>query len=209
MLSIVSALSAACAAASPPRETPGVRSIFFHPQQRIRDRLLPRDRVVTVVRNENITVFSRPGETPQQALSRELTAPPVTAIVLVLVAQANASLTDDGTWVVTRLKAVVQDAMRVASPQDTLGVGDHVEARLAGGVTTIEDVTVRADPAVVFGVNQRYLLALSERDGTGIRDLTSSLAFAVDQRDRLRPLYSYARGLSGLSISDVRDALRR
>lgn len=58
-------------------------------------------------------------------------------------------------WVVTKLKVVVQSVMRAAAPNDALAAGDAVEATMGGGVTTIDQVTVRADPAVVFTPNQR------------------------------------------------------
>lgn len=196
-----------CAAPPVPLHGPGVRSIVHHPDRRIPEQLLPDDRIVTVVRNETLTVYDSPPASPADALRRAMVPDPPTAIAIVRVTDATASLTEDQSWVVTKLRLVVQDVLKHATPNDALRAGDVVNATMGGGVVRIGGVTVRAEPAVTFSFNQRYLLALTQPDDRGRRELASDLAFSVDERERISPIYPYASYLSGVSLGDVRKAV--
>jgi len=172
----------ACSHEPRPVAERGVRSIAHHPERRIPDQLLPGDRIVTVVRDQSLTVYDSPPASPADALQRAMAPDPLTAIAIVRVTGAEAALTEEEAWVVTSLTLVVQDVLKNASPTDALKPGDMVKAAMGGGVVQIGAVTVRAEPAVTFNLGQRYLLALTLPDDRGSRQLASDIGSRSTRR---------------------------
>ncbi len=205
-------VAVACSTTPPPRTQlpriePGVRLLAFSPERKIREQLLPTDKLVIVAYDADVTVLDSP-PAPKDALRLLLSEPPPVALAVVQVTQSASSLTDAGTWIETHLQGTVQQVLRpLAADERPLQVGDVVDVRVSGGEVVVDGVMVRTDDRPEFKQSQRYLLSLGPRDASG-RRRNFFVAMAVDESDRLSSVRSVPPAPVGLSLSDVREVIR-
>lgn len=209
MLLMCGVLCATCVGAQVPVLESGVRTLVFRPGRTIRELLRPGDKIVTLVYDADTSVDVGPPPTPKEALRRVLNEDSTSALAVVMVTRWTTALNDDGTWIDTHVKAIVQDVLRSAGINDLpLKAGDAVEVRASGGEAVVDGVTVRTDVRPQFAVKRRYLLALGRPDAAGRRGNSLGVALAIGEQERLTALHAVHSRVNGVSLSDVRDVLR-
>lgn len=213
LLSTLLTVGIGCAAGRVPQAQAGLRAMVVHPGRTIRELLLPEDKVVILVHDDDITV-EYPKPRPKDALRRQLELGPWSTVAVVKVNHAASSLDDTGTWVNTELRATVEEVLRpVAADDMPLRRGDSIDVRVRGGEVIIEGVTVRTGDAPRFAMDQSYLLDLGPRDATGRRLNSLGIAMLVGKNNRLAPIrsapfVSNSSPLEGMPLTDAREVIR-
>jgi hypothetical protein len=206
-------MAVGCAAGRIPNQAQsGLRAVVVHPGRTIRELLLPEDKVVILVHDDDIVV-EHPTPRPKDALRLQLAMGRWSTVAVVKVNDAASSLDDTGTWVNTDLRVTVEEVLRPVGADDTpLGRGDSIDVRVTGGEIAIDGVTVRTGDAPRFEMDRSYLLDLGPRDAMGRRLNSLGIAMVVTKNNRLEsirsaPLVSNASPLDGLSLADAREVV--
>jgi hypothetical protein len=206
-------LAVGCAAGRIPTQAQsGLRAVVVHPRRTIRELLLPEDKVVVLVHDDDIVV-EHPTPRPKDALRLQLAMGRWSTVAVVKVNDAASSLDDTGTWVNTDLRVTVEEVLRpVAEGDAPLGRGDSIDVRVSGGEVAIDGVTVRTGDAPRFAMDRSYLLDLGPRDTMGRRLNSLGIAMMVTKNNRLEsirsaPFVSNASPLDGLSLTDAREVV--
>jgi hypothetical protein len=183
----------------------GHRTISFDPAKTIASHLLPSDREVAIVK---LGPPPGRGTLPPSLDERIDSLKRSGAVLLISRAVTEGIVTADGTWIRSRTVATVDHVARI-SDAVRLNAGEPIEFWHWNGSAMFDGVNVRAGEWPVFEPDQRYIVSL-EYEGNAF---TVASAFAVDDHDRLSPVFltnrawfSDARPLAGIS---ARELLRR
>ena len=161
VICVIGTLAQASAAQPPRRE----RVIQERPGAPIASRLKPTDEIVVIERPEPFGVrFNSPPTLPEQVGHAVFVCD---AAVVVTPDRVEPRLSDDGSWVETRIAGVVSDvAMARKRPLKT---GQRIEiVDESGGQLTIAKVLVKAGVSPKVDANREYLMFLKENPDTGV-----------------------------------------
>jgi hypothetical protein len=168
--------------------------------------LLPDDEIVLVTRHWDL-IDNGLGQRPFQELIDHLTEAS-DAIVIVDVSDVSSVLVENGTWIATRISAQVREVLEApAHPRLSRGQRFTLEM-IEGGEVRIGKVIVKADDLILPRAKRQYLMFVSLE--TGIVTPTQSPLLIQDGRlVKIEPGDDSADRFGGLSLRDVREALRR
>jgi len=185
------------------------RTIIYDPDIAIADRLRPDDKDVVVVKRLLPPLTANPSTVRSfdeeiSRLRRSETA------AVVKVRDIRGDLSDQGTWIRTRITADIDRIIYSSGPP----AGQSIEFGFAAGRTMVGAVTVTAGTFPQYKDGERYLVFLST--DPGIKGMFPSTAFHLSAdgllerlRDNRGEEQSTRTNLVGLNISDVVQALER
>jgi hypothetical protein len=140
-----------------------VRVIPHRPGIPIETRLLPDDQVVMIEGDEHGSVLMKE-PTPSQALAYAVAGSHIA--VVVSVDEVRGSLTDDKSWIQTRITGTVVDILMARKPHAVQGERLEVEYEW-GGELKIGTCLVRAGHPLHMKAGAPYLLFIRVHDTTG------------------------------------------
>lgn len=183
-------------------QTPAVRRAAADLRP-LADQLLPGDTIV-----EFVTNATDERVLPEHPLSRqqslEVAVAEAEQVLLVELQAADASLFNQGRWIVRRLDCKVIEVMK-ASQASRVAAGSHVSFRISGGELQINGVLVRIGTKD-YEVGQNYLVFLKSQADSA-RSITSTVqgpSPRLVEGDRLKPVPGRQEDIDGFTLADVR-----
>ena len=105
------------------------------------------------------------------------------SIARVSVSNLHGELTDEGTWIHTRIDG---QSSRLLKPGSLIPQNGVVEFWEDGGQTNVGMVSVTAEPHQVFEIGQSYLVFLETDENR--RTAIAAMAFHIDQNEKLQAI---------------------
>lgn len=186
------------------------RRIRWEEHLTITEQLRPDDEVVVVEMPDGDDVVKDGIPTPKSELSYEVQNPFANIAIVELKSAAGVLALND-TWVQTKLDVIVREVL-LAAPilpaTEKVAVGRSLDLRLGGGEIQIGKVKVRAGTVASFLVGRRYLVFLGRRNEAGSYTFRTEGPFLLEG-NKLTAVPPNKSLLSGLSLSDVREEIRK
>ena len=181
------------------------RTILYDERIPIAERLSPNDKQVVVIQRLTPGLVVDP--TTYESFDDEISRlRDVDVIALVRIVKAEGELTDDGTWIRTRVTADVEHVVRSRSKTP---FRNQIEFSFPGGTAKIRDTFVTAGIFPRYTPSNRYLVFLSTNPST-----FPELAFRIDAKGVVRPIVNsdgneqvFKTNLIGLHYSSLSNAL--